>query len=276
MDNPIPDGVYLCQVNERVSCGACCGLYNVADLSRERLSRMLAARTRSFAGLPRTVAAIDGFAREIQAQECRARPFPRFHHCPFIGLIGKQLSRVGCLLHPQAAGNQGVDYRGLSHYGGLACRTYFCPSFRKVPECHKRLLRLVWDDWYLYGLVVTEADLVAALFGWLEKRLGRPLETSLVATRPQARQRLGELLVLKIDWPFQPADAATACHYFFSDPPYHRPAIDYDALGLRPSAMDGILRQLVSRFHTPSALHKAEQLLLERLEAAARCLLIAD
>lgn len=34
MDKTAPGGVYLCRVNENLSCGACCGLYNVPDLSR--------------------------------------------------------------------------------------------------------------------------------------------------------------------------------------------------------------------------------------------------
>jgi hypothetical protein len=55
------------------------------------------------------------------------QPFPEFHHCPYVGLIGNELSRVGCLLHPMAEGNTGVDFRGLSYYGGMACRIYFCP-----------------------------------------------------------------------------------------------------------------------------------------------------
>ena len=157
MDSGVPGGVYLCQVNATVSCGACCGLYNVADASRADLEPMLARRASAFAALPRTVAALDGFARDIQAGERQDRPFPEFHHCPFIGLIGRRHSRVGCLLHPLAEGNRGVDYRGLSDYGGLACRTYFCPATRVLPARYKSILRIALDDWHLYGLVVTEA-----------------------------------------------------------------------------------------------------------------------
>ncbi|MCG6973724.1 MAG: hypothetical protein LJE66_11325 [Desulfobacterales bacterium] len=34
-------GIYLCQVNDNVSCGACCGLYNVADPSEQNLTHIL-------------------------------------------------------------------------------------------------------------------------------------------------------------------------------------------------------------------------------------------
>jgi hypothetical protein len=272
MDSGVPGGVYLCQVNADVSCGACCGLYNVADASRAYLAPMLAHRTRAFAAVPRTVAALDGFARDIRAGERQDRPFPEFHHCPFIGLIGRRHSRVGCLLHPLADGNRGVDYRGLSDYGGLACRTYFCPATRVLPARYKRILRIALDDWHLYGLVVTEAELVTALLEWLEQRLGRRVDAPLFAGRPDARRRLGELLALKIDWPFRAPGAASPCHYFFSDPPYVRPAIDYHGVCAAPSAMDAALRQLVSVFHTPADLKAAEQLLEGGLEAVARSL----
>jgi hypothetical protein len=178
-DDTVPGGVYLCQVNDCVSCGACCGLYNVAEVSRTHLVALLRQRAQRFAALPRTAAAIDAFAQWTQAQESQKRPFPDFHHCPYIGLIGPNASRVGCLLHPLAENNQGVDFRGLSYYGGLACRTYFCPATKSLPARYKRILRTVLDDWYLYGLVVTETALIAAQFQWLEKRLGHELDAAL-------------------------------------------------------------------------------------------------
>jgi hypothetical protein len=271
-DDTVPGGVYLCQVNDRVSCGACCGLYNVAEVSRTHLAALLHQRTLRFATLPRTAAAIDAFAQWTHAQESQKRPFADFHHCPFIGLIGPNASRVGCLLHPLAEGNQGVDFRGLSYYGGLACRTYFCPATQSLPARYKRILRTVLDDWYLYGMVVTETELIAAQFQWLEKRLGREMDAALWIDHPHARQPLVDLLALKISWPFRPHDAPTPCHYFFTDPPHIRPQIDYGRLGAVPSPMHPMLRELVSAFGSTADLHAAEQLLETKLERAARAL----
>lgn len=271
-DDTVPGGVYLCQVNDRVSCGACCGLYNVAEVSRAHLAAVLRQRTQRFASLPRTAAAIDAFAQWTHAQESQKRPFPDFHHCPFIGLIGPNASRVGCLLHPLAEGNQGVDFRGLSYYGGLSCRTYFCPAAKSLPARYKRILRTVLDDWYLYGLVVTETALIVAQFQWLEKRLGRVLDATLFINHPHARQQLVDLLALKISWPFRPHAAPTTCHYFFTDPPHIRPQIDYGRLGAVPSPMHPMLRELVSAFGSTADLHTAEQLLETKLEKTARAL----
>jgi hypothetical protein len=37
LDHQVPGGIYLCQVNEKVSCGVCCGLYNVAYPTKQNL-----------------------------------------------------------------------------------------------------------------------------------------------------------------------------------------------------------------------------------------------
>ncbi len=254
----VPGGVYLCQVNGKVSCGACCGLYNVADTSRTSLTAMLKHRSEQFRGTPRTVAAIDDFARMVQETEPQQRPFPQFHHCPFIGLIGEGEQRAGCLLHPLGQGNGGVDFRGLSYYGGLACRTYFCPSTHTLPARFKLLLRTCMDDWYAYGLIVTESALLKAVFHRLEAMLSRPLAPTLFEENPHAMQRLVELLRLKIDWPHRPPEADTPCHHFFLDAGYEKPAIDYAALGVPASTLDEILIELVSAFNKPEELTDAE------------------
>lgn len=267
----VPGGVYLCQVGENVSCGACCGLYNVADLSRDALTAMLNRRTEQFRETPRTVEAIDAFARQIRATEPHERPFPQFHHCPFIGMIGDGQQRVGCLLHPLGEGNDGVDFRGLSYYGALACRTYFCPSTHRLPARYKRLLRTCITDWYAYGLIVTEQALVRALLQTVETRLGRPLHPDLFEGNPQGARHLVELLELKIDWPFRPAGADTPCHHFFLDAGYEKPAIDYTSLGLRTSPFDEILVELVSALSSPEDAAAAET----RVEQAIQCVVKA-
>lgn len=264
----VPGGVYLCQVNEKVSCGACCGLYNVAGVSRKTLTAMLRHRSERFQNAPRTIAAIDDFAARTQSTESQKRPFPQFHHCPFIGLIGRHHQRVGCLLHPMAQGNDGVDYRGLSYYGGLACRTYFCPSTHRLPARYKRILRVVIDDWYAYGLIVTEQDLLSALFGRMEALLGRPLVPALFEQNPNAVRGLKDLLELKIHWPYRPPQADTPCHHFFFDVEYAKPVIDYAAIGVNPSPYNDILIELVSGFERVADLTDAQRRIEIALQTA--------
>jgi hypothetical protein len=257
--NPaVPGGVYLCQVNDQVSCGACCGLYNCADAAHGRLQELLDHRTKQFAGVPRHVDGIDDFRIVMERRECGERPYVDFYVCPFLGLIGANGRRVGCLLHPLAAGNDGVDYRGLSFYGGLACRDYFCPSYRNLTAAQKEIVKAVCPDWYLYGLVITENSLLSAFFGEIENRLSRPLSTIDVLARTHSRQAVFDFLMLKLNWPFRAPGAKGPGNYFFNDGLHPKPPIDYARLGVAPSRLDPILYELTSAFDQPADLHRAE------------------
>lgn len=271
-DQTTPGGVYLCQVGQNVSCGACCGLYNVQDTSRDAMVGMLADRTRRFVNVPRTMNAIEEFARDTKSMESPERPFPHFHHCPYIGLIGPALSRAGCLLHPLAEGNEGVDFRGLSHYGGFACRTYFCPATNRPEARHKRLVRAILNDWHLYGLVITEIDLISSFFKQIEQISGQRLDDALASRNPAVVAPLVDLLRLKINWPYRPKGSDTPCHYFFFDIQYEKPAVDYKRLKAAPSIYDSIFKELVSQFDHSEDLNRAEQMVQERIDAVMRVL----
>jgi hypothetical protein len=267
MDSQVPGGVYLCQVGGTVSCGACCGLYNVKRLDQDALTHLLARRTVLFRSTARTPEAMDEFVRQLVKEETQTRPYDDFHHCLFLGLVGGEHQRVGCLLHPLGDGNQGVDYRGLSYYGGMACRTYFCASVRTMEKRYKQILRLVLRDWYTYGLLVTETALVTALLRYVETRQNVPLDPERIAADAASRQSIGILLALKLEWPFRPASHATLCHFLFDDHLYPRPVIDYAGLGTTRSELDPILFQLKSRFEDVSQLRRAEAQVEERIQA---------
>lgn len=264
----VPGGVYLCQVNERVSCGACCGLYNLADASRENLEFLLSRRTAAFSRVPRDPDAILDFQVRMERGDPRPRPFPDFYHCPFLGFIGPQRLTVGCLLHPLAPGNGGVDYRGLSFYGGLACRTYFCPTHRGLPAEAKRIVAGLAGDWHRYGLIVTEERLLQGFFAEAERRLGRPLTRADLAAHPDARRAVAAFLELKLSWPFRGPGWKGPVHYFFNDGLHLRPRIDYAAAGAAGSVFDALLRELGGFFRSPAELRAAEET-LERLIARA-------
>ena len=252
------DTVYLCQVSPHVSCGACCGLYNVADPSPENLEALLTRRTRWFAEVPRTVAGIDAFRDRVTSAEPDKRPFPEFHHCPFLGMIEDDGRRVGCLLHPIAAGNAGLDWRGLSDYGGMACRTYFCPSVRKLPARWLTAVRRGMDHWYLHGLIVTERRLLTEWFMHLEKRLGRPIEADDFSSVPAATALRNAFTNLKRQWPFRRPDAPGVCNYFFEDGQYPRPEVKMGEKKMLSSRFGAIFRELDSGFSSPSDIKAAE------------------
>ncbi len=250
--------VYLCQISPNVSCGACCGLYNVADPSLQALEAVLLRRTQWFADVPRTAAGIDAFRIRVEDAEPRKRPFGDFHHCPFLGMIADTGRRVGCLLHPLAKGNAGVDLRGLSYYGGMACRIYFCPSVRHLPDRWLTAIRQSMDHWYLHGLIITERQLLAAFFEELENRIGRPINASDVADCTATSQLFRTFAALKVDWPFRRNGALGAVNYFFEDGQYLRPPVRQAFQGAFVSPFERIFKELDSGFSSINDLQKAE------------------
>ncbi len=269
VENTVPGGVYLCQVGERVSCGACCGLYNVEDPSPRALEALLTHRTAVFTDVPREMDAILGYKEEIESRESQTRPFGEFHHCPYIGLVGKRELRVGCLLHPLAPGNAGVDWRGISFYGGMACRVYFCPSYRHLSPVMKQVLREIVPGWYLYGLVVTETAMLEGFLYALQERLGRPLSVEDVVKNDGCRETLLEFLLLKVNWPYRDHSPLVLGNYFFHDALYGPPPIDYEALGAPPSRYDVVLRALQARFGSAGELAESENLLDDIIDRLA-------
>lgn len=248
---------YLCQVDQRLSCAACCGLYNVRDLSADRLDAMLAVRTKAFNRVPRQEEAIEAFGRRQRGWTPEERPFPHFHHCPFVGLIGRERRRVGCLLHPEAPGNAGRDWRALSYYGAKACRTYFCPTTKQLSAEHQLIIRQGIDHWYLYGLVITEHRLWKIFFMELEGRIGRRA-TWTDFEQPRVRALLQAFAGLKLDWPHRRAQAPGPCHFFFDDERNPRPVVKRVDAAIPISPYERIFREFESCFEGEADMRRAE------------------
>ena len=262
------DPPYLCQVGRRVSCAACCGLYNVRNLSAVGLKAMLVARTNAFDRVPRQEEAIEAFGRRQRGWAPEERPFPQFHHCPYVGLIGRGHRRVGCLLHPAVPGNAGRDWRTLSYYGAKACRTYFCPTSQQLGAEHQMIIRQGIDHWYLYGLMITEHRLWKAFFEQLEGRIGRRTTWSDFA-HPRARALLQAFAGQKINWPFRRAQAPGPCHFFFEDGHNPRPAVERMDAALPISPYEMIFREFESSFARDADMRQAERLVEGILDGLA-------
>jgi hypothetical protein len=259
-------------VNDHVSCGACCGLYNVRIASRNVLFNLLRERTRQFRKTPRTVDAIFQFKKSVEAREGTDRPMPDFHHCPFLGLIGPAHTAVGCLLHPQGEGNGGMDFRSVSYYGGMTCHIYFCPSTRLLPLRYRQIIRSVLDDWYLYGLIVTETKLLQAFFEELEERMNRPLYAQDFTAGHVTREALKSLFLLRVSWPFRSPGHQCVANYFFNDHLYTRPSLADQWNGQGISRYRLILEELETKPDSAHALRQAELYLDDRFKRVQHAL----
>lgn len=255
------DTIYLCQISEKVSCGACCGLYNLPHISRHNLEILLTKRTEEFAAVPRNEDEIFEFQRRNKGPHRLSRPFPQFHHCPFLGFIGDQKGGVGCLLHPDAPGNNNIDYRSCSWYGELACQTYFCPATRKLPPVYQAILLQAIDNWYVYGLVITEYILVTAYFKEVESRLGRRIKVSDYNQNITALDAVRDFAEIKSNWPYRREDSPGPCNFFFENGLYPRADVIRSDPDIRLSPYEEILRELDSGFSSEKELTAAEQIL---------------
>lgn len=165
---------HLCQPDEHKSCAWCCGLYNSHDTSRAGLSRKLKARTEEFARTRRTVEGILYFSEKNREKEKSQLVDPEFYSCEFVGFLNEKETRVGCMLHPLARGNGGSDWRGLSFHGAMACQGFFCRSYRELSTVQKEIILSTVNDWFLFGLVISDADFIHSFFRLVEGNLIDP------------------------------------------------------------------------------------------------------
>jgi len=168
---PSPPAFHLCQPDLRKSCVWCCGLYNICNVSRETLVSALRLRTEEFARTERTVAAILNFSEKTKQREQFRLLDPEFYACEYVGFLDEGETRVGCLLHPSARGNEGTDWRGLSFHGAMACQGFFCRAHRELSGDETRLILETINDWFLFGLVISDVDFIKYFFHSIKDRL---------------------------------------------------------------------------------------------------------
>lgn len=226
----------LCQRGE-ASCGACCGLYNRADFSREAVEVRLDRRTEVLRETPRTRDAFAAAAKRLAAEEPAAM-FPTVRVCPLLGWLDDARTRIGCLAHPLSTG--GIDLRDCGVYDAKICDSFFCPSHAWLGEDEAALVvTLCAGDPWLYGLVVTDVPFLRAALAAVADGAGAKVERRHLADG-RFRPALKRLLALKEELEpgseglfgaFEP-DAA-------GEPVPRR--IDYERIGRDVSRYDAIL-----------------------------------
>jgi len=209
-----PEELNLCRPDSRKSCAACCGLYNVRDGARPSLTAKLEKRASLFRTTPRTMRGLEDYEAAIKHEETDAPLDAAIHVCEFTGFLDVDRKIVGCLLHPSAPGNSGVDLRGLCYYGSMACKSFFCPSWSEVPTSQRRILLDVLDDWSLYGLVVTDVGFIRSVFRLLEINLGAPVDRKRLFRSP-ALNIFKNMLAWKDSWPFDESSKMRRSRYYF-------------------------------------------------------------
>ncbi|MCP4630806.1 MAG: hypothetical protein GY850_45950, partial [bacterium] len=184
--------------------------------------------------------------------------FETIYNCEFLGFIDSNHRRVGCMLHPAVTGNQAL--RNNCFYGSKICNEHFCPSFGCLTTVEQRAVVESLDDWYLYGLVITDIDLVKEFFRHVENALGEGIKEKRLGN-PKIRGLFREYFSLKETWPYK-ASKNRLGKYYFSKAEYAIARIEYEKKwGLPVSRYDKILVSLESDFKGPEQLKQAEEIL---------------
>jgi hypothetical protein len=254
------EGPHLCQPDASKSCGACCGLYNYQDNSRAVVTERLRRRTECFAALRGNP---DLYRHAVEAFE-GAKLYETIYNCEFLGFVDEGHKRVGCLLHPDI--NEGRDLRVISFYGEDLCRQHLCPSHEKLTMAEKEVVIRLLDEWYLYGLCITDIDLIKTYLFHIQNAVGEVFDPVRLDTRPTLKRLMQEFLSWKEHWPFRRKEALRLGKYYFLEGKYRIARIDYEGLGLDPSPYDGILLSLASEFMDRAEVSAAEGMVRKNVE----------
>jgi hypothetical protein len=253
----------LCQPDPGKSCGACCGLYNYVDSSREALTERLRARTKRYRDMVQGPDDLTRYAAATFAAEDFRKRYEVIYCCEYLGFLDDEEKKVGCLVHPLQ--NGGVDMRTVSFYGQDVCAGHLCPSHHFIPRSQQRILLTIIDDWYLYGLCLTDIDLVVTYFRLIADRVGRELAPEMFACEA-LRETAAAYFAWKTTWPFRSEDVNRLGKYYFDGSQYMISHIDYEKFGREISPLNAILLSLSSEFHSASELALAEGMIWQNIE----------
>lgn len=259
--------LHLCQPDHNKSCGACCGIYNYADSARESLTRRLRGRTSIFRNMVQGRNGLSEYSRIIRESEDQTRRYEVIYCCEFAGFLDPEEKLVGCLLHPCL--NNGEDLRDISFYGRELCDGHFCPSYHYISRSEQQALLNIIDDWYLYGLCLTDIDLVKAYFRLISDAVGEMPDPA-VFQMAGAREATYNFFSMKLSWPFRSPDTNRFGKYYFDGSQYMIRHIDYDILGCDRSIYDQIFLSLSSIFTDQADLRWAEGIIMSHIDAFIR------
>lgn len=258
--------VHLCQPDGQKSCGACCGLYNYQNSTRDALDTRLRARTILFKDVVKKRGDLSYYASQVKNTEDFAKRYEVIYCCEYLGYLDADCAKVGCLLHPVQ--NNGDDLRDVSFYGQELCSGHFCPSYHYLSREESLALIRILDDWYLYGLCVTDIDLVKTWF-----RLIAEAVHEMPSADKFSREVLKEISLrffsLKMNWPYRSHNTNRLGKYYFDGAQYMIKNIDYSSFGIEMSRFNTLFLSLTSEFQDRSEIEEAEILIQGYINAFA-------
>jgi hypothetical protein len=261
------DFIHLCQPDADKSCGACCGLYNYADSTKESVVARLRRRTDLFRTIAVCPDGVREFSEMVVHSEDQKKLYEVIYCCEYVGFLDDGEKKVGCLLHPERS--NGIDLRGASFYGKKLCEGHLCPSYHYLTKAEQLALINSTDDWYLYGLCVTDIDLVKSYFRLISEKVCE-MPSPDIFKKGAFREIFLRFLSFKISWPFRSTAANRFGKYYFDGSEYMINRIDYEKLGCGKSRFDNIFISLSSEFKNLKELREGEILIESNIDEFVR------
>jgi hypothetical protein len=259
---PLIHPINLCQPDTKKSCGACCGLYNRQDHSKPAIESILNLQTGLFLSL-KDYNDLDNFKNLVNEKISNTKLFETIYNCEFLGFVDREKKKAGCMLHPEVTGRH--DLRNHCFYGSKICADHFCPGYSCLRTSEQKAVISSVDDWYLYGLIITDIDLVKEFFKLSENIMGESIKEERL-NRPAVIKTLTDFFSLKTDWKFKSGSNRLG-KYYFTEAEYNIARIEYKKnWGTEPSIYDRIFVSLESEFNSKADLQEAESIIGQKIE----------
>ncbi|MCW7479591.1 hypothetical protein [Leptospira kanakyensis] len=147
-----------------VSCGACCGLFNL-KLQPKEFKTLLLERTEEF----KTTVNFEvrhSFPVFRKSRETKETDLPKkddmTYNCPFLGYVDPNKGRIGCMIHPIFTGDP--KSQNFSFYGASICQAYDCKNKESVLADHwESLFAEMAKDSVEYSFLAADHIFVSAL-----------------------------------------------------------------------------------------------------------------
>ncbi len=231
-------------------------MFNWIGCDRKMVGEILERQTDLKLAWDGTDAGIDKI-KGILADVRPRKKFEMIYNCEFLGFIDDARTRVGCLMHPLL--NHGRNLRGYCKYGEEVCGQARCTAYTYFDHDESQAVARAAPDWYLYGLVLGDIDLIKEFFDLADFALYREIPRSCVSHHPQLLQIFSEYLALKETWPYAKDPTRFGKYYFPGPKEYCIAEIDYASLGASKSKYDKVLLSLASVFNNADELTRAEE-----------------
>jgi hypothetical protein len=269
------EGFYLCQPApiraSSPACAACCGIYNYHGHDRDLVTAVLAMQTDLMAVWDGTDADLERTRAEIERRRPRPR-FPAVYNCPFAGFYDQARTRVGCLLHPAV---RGQELRGYCRYGARTCAEAKCLAYDYLTEPEALALAAAAQDWYIYGLAMTDVAILKDFLSLCQQTSGLPVPLERVAQETAPARALADFLQLLEHWPFPRDPERFGKTYWIDDRHYAWTyQIEYERLGAPQPFHHRLLLALGAVIASRQELQQAIALIDAKAEAfiqAGRC-----